>query len=554
MYEGDFIMKWIIFIVLAIIILFIALLIIVDRSTKLRRPGTCQVKTENGAILVCHCFDRKHYEVVDIKRQRKDIIIPDKVNSGYKITRLNFFDENGAGAYKRVKHIHLPVCMDDINENDRNKYRMNAFCCFPNLKSITVEKENPFFTACDGMIYKKGTHLLAVAPGLLGTITIGKEVKKIAKNALLDLKRAITFRVEEGNSAYKSVDGVLYTKDGKKLLQYPIAKLEAQFTIPDGVKKIREEAFWGARHLQCVVMPESLRKIGRAAFCSARMLRVVALNEKLRVMEEEAFAYTRVRQMELPKGLRTAEIGSLPVKELVIPKKLGDIWVAHDEDGAGILCAKKLYIKNPALDLNSIENYEGDSIFSCKDIYAYEGSLPYRQMMEVAEQYLITVHKLSGKKYEVPTGHRGAVDTSWYSEKKAEFHISRPEQLAGLSKLAEKENFFAGQTFYLDCDLDMNSYSNFQPIRDFNGVFEGCGRKIYNLYIYRLESYVGLFSSLDYEGEIRDLTVSGEVTGGDCTGGIVGCCEGGIVENCTFEGKVKGYGYSGKVIGYNTFA
>ena len=233
-------MKWVIIGAVVLIVLFVAFCVYVDRSTKIKKPGICSVRTSNGAILICYCFDQRNYEVVGIKRQRKHIIIPDTVDGKHKITALNFFDGEYVSSYKRVRHIHLPASMEDINEdawgdNFQISYRMNAFCSFPNLKSITVDEQNPVFTAHEGMIYKNGTKLMAAAPGILGTVTIGKDVNKIAKSALLDLKKVTSFSVEEDNPCYKSVDGVLYTKSGKKLLQYPILKIGARFSVPSGV-------------------------------------------------------------------------------------------------------------------------------------------------------------------------------------------------------------------------------------------------------------------------------------------------------------------------------
>ncbi len=351
------------------------------------------------------------------------------------------------------------------------------------------------------------------------------------------------------------MDGVLYSKNGKKLIRYPALKIGPKFIVPEGVKKILPEAFYGQRYLQRVEMPDSLHSIGNGGFAGSPRLRQVILNEELRVLGEEAFRSTRIRRLTLPQGLRKAEIGSIPAKELVLPEGLGEVSVFDPDEEGGYILADKLIIENPALDLFALENEEGkDSIFFCKKIYAYEGSLPYRQIDQVKDAYIIDLYPLPGKKFEEAPQHIGPADTSWYSKDKKEFDIFTPAQLAGLSLLVEEEGIeLFDVAIHLKDDLDMIQYPNFLPISDMEGSFDGEGHTIYNLHIYRpTENFVGLFRTM-YWGTIKNLHVQGEITGGNYTGGIVGgwgvhC--GAKIKNCSFEGKVKGYGYSGKLYGH----
>ncbi len=538
------------------VLLLIIFFVWVSKSGRVRRPGIRYVKTRNGAVLICQCFDREHYQLVGIKKQRRHIILPQTVDGVHKLTDINMNEgENRLRRCKRVRHIHLSATVTNINGKVmRNGYHMNPFFVFPHLKSITVEEENPRFRAEKTMLYQGESKLAAVAPGHVGPVYIGEEIKKIAVSALLDLSTATAFEVAEGNEEYKSADGVLYSKNGKSLLRYPIRKIGPEFTIPEGIRKIKPEAFYSQRYLHKVIMPHSLKRIGRSAFDRCRLLQRVVLNENLQILEERAFLYTKVRELVLPESLRTAEIGSIPAKELILPENLGDISFYDEDDGNRYLRADRLIIKNPALDLEELENEEGkDSVYSCKKIFAYEGSLPYRQIEKVKDAYLIDLYVLPGKKFEEPPQHIGPVNTRWFFEDKDEFSISTPAELAGLSVLCEKELEHEDITIHLKADLDMSQYPNFKPIASFGGTFDGGGHTISNLHIYRpTENRVGLFRSISWGATIKDLHVQGEVTGGNFTGGIVGEWDYfGELENCTFEGKVKGYGYSGKKVGYN---
>ena len=47
----------------------------------------------------------------------------------------------------------------------------------------------------------------------------------------------------------------------------------------------------------------------------------------------------------------------------------------------------------------------------------------------------------------------GTTDTSWYDSEETEFHISTPEELAGLAELVNDGKSMSGQTFVLDNDI-----------------------------------------------------------------------------------------------------
>ena len=68
--------------------------------------------------------------------------------------------------------------------------------------------------------------------------------------------------VNVNNSAYVSVDGVLYTADGKTLVLYPQNKAGDTFTVPDTVTKIARYAFKGNRNLVEIVIGANVSALG----------------------------------------------------------------------------------------------------------------------------------------------------------------------------------------------------------------------------------------------------------------------------------------------------
>lgn len=513
------------------------------------------VTTKNGAKLICYSDEGIDYEVIGIKKAKKDIIIPETTDGHHKIVGLNLLKE--VDEYiNTVKHIHLSKNIKNIHTGSKDdNYESGIFYWLPNLRSVTIDSENLHFCEKNGKIYrKKDNVILAVVPKLAGELHIEGNVKKIAPYALYGLQKVTAFKVERSNPKYKTKGGIIYSKDGKTLLQYPLGKKSKKFNIPKGVVTIGESAFERAYNLKKVKMPTSLRKIGVAAFYDSGLTKV-SLNKKILEIKEYAFDETEIESIKFPSGLRKVEIGTIPVEKLTIPETLGEISVENDDydTGEGSLNVDTLVIKNPALDLFPIENNIIDdeaSIFNNITVYVYKGSKPYNQLKKFAKisGSNVKIKLLKGKVFHTPP-NTGEVDVSWYKKEKKRFYISTPAQLAGFSKLSKKHNF-KGKEIILKKNLNMKEYKNFEPIKKFAGIFNGRGKKIRNLKIYRLTGNIGLFSKVS--GQIKNLKVSGNVTGGNHTGGIVGKTTStkAVVKNCFFTGKVKGYGYSGKLIGW----
>ena len=101
------------------------------------------------------------------------------------------------------------------------------------------------------------------------------------------LKRII---VEEENPYIKSIDGVLYSKDGKELICYPAAKAEKSYTIQDGTEIIRNGAFQNNKYVENVVVPDSVTSIGDNAFNGCTSLKNIELSKRLEEIDVWTFA------------------------------------------------------------------------------------------------------------------------------------------------------------------------------------------------------------------------------------------------------------------------
>lgn len=105
----------------------------------------------------------------------------------------------------------------------------------------------------------------------LKRLYIPENVREIAPSAFISCFSLEYIEVAENNEYFKSVDGNLYTKDGKELVKYAVAKQDKSFNVPQGVEIIWPCAFEGNNYLKTISIPDTVTDIGRSAFvhCTA---------------------------------------------------------------------------------------------------------------------------------------------------------------------------------------------------------------------------------------------------------------------------------------------
>ena len=112
----------------------------------------------------------------------------------------------------------------------------------------------------------------------LTNVSLPHSITSIADYAFFECDLLTSISVDEKNANYKDIDGNLYSKDGKILIQYAIGKTQTEFIIPDGVIRIGDNAFEGCSSLTSVTIPESVTSIARNAF--SRCYRLVEVYNK----------------------------------------------------------------------------------------------------------------------------------------------------------------------------------------------------------------------------------------------------------------------------------
>jgi len=174
---------------------------------------------------------------------------------------------------------------------------------------------------------------------------------------------------------YRTIDGVLYSKDGKYLLHYPQNKKDVRYEVPEGTERIGALAFAQQRYLNTVTIADSVKKIDVGAFLKCYWLQSVKLPKHLTELPDSNI-YTkggvfedcdRMEQIEFPDGLKY--IGNYCFYKSGLRKVT---FNSHLEMiGEYSFCCEKLKeVRLPA----SLKRVGKGALLYAEEIHAYEGT------------------------------------------------------------------------------------------------------------------------------------------------------------------------------------
>lgn len=120
-------------------------------------------------------------------------------------------------------------------------------------------------------------------------IALPASVKLVGDYAFAGCSALTAITVAPGSTSFKSIDGVLYSADGKTLVSYAGGK-SGSYTVPAGTEVIGCGAFRDMKQLTGITFPEGLKVIDRVAFCNTAGLTSIDLPDSLETIGSGAFS------------------------------------------------------------------------------------------------------------------------------------------------------------------------------------------------------------------------------------------------------------------------
>ena len=180
-----------------------------------------------------------------------------------------------------LKSVYIPAKVEKLD---------SVFTGCNALEAINVSPDNASYSSVDGVLLNKnGSKIVQYPIAKQDTeYTVPSTVTDIATDAFEGTKIE-KFKVADGNTAFKAIDGVLFTKDNY-LQTYPVANKAKSYTVPVGTVKILNSAFKNS-NLENITFNEGLKNIEPNAFFNCNKVQEYNLPSTVETIGYYAFAY-----------------------------------------------------------------------------------------------------------------------------------------------------------------------------------------------------------------------------------------------------------------------
>lgn len=142
----------------------------------------------------------------------------------------------------------------------------------------------------------------------LPSIVIPSELENYGGGLFEECVMLNAISVDDASSRFKSVDGVLYSKDGTILYEYPYGKVATTYDVADGTEIIWDYAFELNDNFTSLKLADTTKEIGVYTFNGMGNLTQIDLGNSLETIGEHAFMdCQKVQKYEFPNTLRNID-------------------------------------------------------------------------------------------------------------------------------------------------------------------------------------------------------------------------------------------------------
>ena len=135
-------------------------------------------------------------------------------------------------------------------------------------------------------------------------ISIPRKVESIGSGAFAGCTSLSGVQISDANPNFICQDGVIYSADGKEVIQYLAGRPSSTYTFPNSINKIREYAFWGASNLTGVSISPNVTEIPEYAFSNCPGLSSVIIPNSVTNIRAYSFAdCINLRSVIIPRSV-----------------------------------------------------------------------------------------------------------------------------------------------------------------------------------------------------------------------------------------------------------
>lgn len=321
---------------------------------------------------IYHCMNLESIDIADTVinigeyaisgcKSLKSITIPDSVKEikegafrGTPLTEIqwgNSIQKIGEGAFAATKFTNLSLpssiqsigtyafdwCKDlktvEIPDNCEVDYRAFSYC--DELESVTIGKN----CKIHGQVFYECSMLREILIGE-GSISVstsnngsdygsfgyctgletillpdswsffdGTEETRAYDGQFSGCNNLKSIQIKSTNKKYTMIDGVVYSKDRKKIVRYPSYLTSSEYEILDGVIEINALAFASQSYLENISIPSTVCEIGICAFLGCRKLNNVIIPEGINELKRSTFAYCpELKKMVWPASIKKIDL------------------------------------------------------------------------------------------------------------------------------------------------------------------------------------------------------------------------------------------------------